>query len=291
VSERAALYTVSVRTRARGGPAAPLGDLAGVLEGILDGFSETSPDGSRTVRVAGTTREGDDLFAVVQHGARGVAADIVDEAGAVRLRQRPDDLQLVRSGCLFRLPAASAQGILAVHVSNGRGIKGLFEQGLTSRFRTARPGEELAIERRSEPDALRRAVADDRVEKLRLVRLEQAGERTIPGVDKWVGAGDAARISVDVSPHSRGARIDRALLERYLAGDTGTFAEIVELAGVRFDTASVSVVLPDDTRRLFDLAHPEAGRPASRVLEGIVPDAAGEPTVESLLAALRAALA
>ena len=87
------------------------------------------------------------MFAVVQHGSRGVAADIVDPSGAVRLRQVPGDVQLVRTGCLFRLPPVETSGRLAVHVANGRGVKELFGQGLAVRLRALRPGVSLAIER------------------------------------------------------------------------------------------------------------------------------------------------
>jgi hypothetical protein len=291
VSDRAALYTVALRPRSRRGAAVQLGDLAGDLAGLLDGFSATSPDGARVVRVLSVSRDAADVFAVVQHGARGIAADIVDAAGGIRLRQLPDDLQLVRSGCLFRLPPRETAGRLAVHLLNGRGVKDLFEQGLTASFRSLRPELSLVLERLADPEALRAAVAADRVEKLRLVRLEPAGPRAIAATDKWVAAGEPARVELDVTVRSRGAGIQRALLQRYLGGDASAFAEIVEFAGLRFDRASVGVRLPDGSRRLFDLARPEAGRPATRTLEGIALDAAGEPTEASLLAALRAAVA
>jgi hypothetical protein len=290
VSERAALYTVAVRPKARGGEALPLGDLADAIAGILDGLSETSPDGTRLVRVLGVRRDGNDVFAVIQHGSRGVAADIVDRAGGVRLRQTPDDLQLVRSGCLFRLPPIATAGTLAVHVSNGRGVKGLFEQGLVARFAAQRADQALRIDRLAEPGALGDAVAGGRVEKIRLVLLEPGGERAVADTDKWIVAGEPARLELDVGAHRTNGRIRSDLLERYLGGDEKALGEIVEFAGLTFDRASVGVRLPDDTRRLFDLAHPDAGRPASRELAGIVLDDAGEPTEASLLAALQAAI-
>ena len=254
MTERAALYTVAVRPRGRGGAALPLGDidgtgrrLADVLEGILAGFSETSPDGSRVARTLLVEPDGEDLFAVVQHGQKGLAADIVDAAGAVRLRQTPDDLQLVRCGCLFRLPDAATAGGLAVHVSNGRGIKGLVVQGLVARFGALFPDLRLAIERLADPAALRDAVAADRIERLRLVRLEPPGERPAGETGKWVDASSAARVELDVAVRTPGRRLQRSLIERYLAGDGDAFAEIVTFAGMTFDEALVGVVLPDET--------------------------------------------
>ncbi len=88
MTERAALYTVAVRHKAKRGNGLPLGDidgagtsLASVLAGILDGFAETSADGARVVRALVARRDGEDLFAVVQHGQKGVAADIVGPCG------------------------------------------------------------------------------------------------------------------------------------------------------------------------------------------------------------------
>lgn len=293
MSERAALYAVSVRKRR--GQAVPLADIDGAgtalgtaLAGLLAGFSVTSRDGARVVRTLAARSDGADLFAIVQHGRRGIAADIVDTSGGVRLRQVPDDLQLVRSGCLFRLPATGSVGRLAVQVSNGRGVKDLFEVGLTTRFRSRFPDLTLALDRVAEPDALREAVADDRVERVQLVRVERAGERTIAEADKWVPEGQAVRVELAVGVHGPGARLGRTLLGRYLDGDERALEEIVTFGGLVFDKARVSVRLPDDTHRLIDLEHPDAGRPAMRELTGIVLDENGEPTEAGLLAALRA---
>jgi hypothetical protein len=287
VNDRAAIYTVAVRP-SRGKPL-PLGDIDGsgtglqeVLARLLDGFSESSADGSRVALASVAVRDGDDLLAVVRHGVRGVAADIVGPAGAVRYRQTPADLQLVRSGCLFRLPAEATVGALAVHVPNRRGVKGLFEQGLTTRFRTAFPGLGLAIERRAEPGALRDAVAQNEVESIALVLRKPAA---VPDAAKWTGTGPG-RVELQVT----GTRLERTLLQRYLGGDTGAFGQITEFAGVSFDQALVGVRLADGSRRRYDLARPDAGRPLTRELSGIVPDGDGEPTDASLLAALRAAL-
>jgi hypothetical protein len=275
VSDRAALYTVTLRSRTE---ALPLGDLGDALAVILDGFSETS--GDRVVKVLEVARDADDVFAIVQHGYRGVAADIVDPSGAVRLRQVPDDVQLVRTGCLFRLPPEETVGSLAVHVADGRGVKELFGAGLEARLRSLRPGVTLAIERLGQPEALRAAVAAGRVEKLRLV----AGS-AISDASRWV-AGDGARVQLEVS--ARGGELRPALIEQHLRGNKAALPEILTFAGLRFEHASVGVRLDDGSRRLFDLARPESGPPAARPLEGIALDESGEPTVASLLAALRA---
>jgi hypothetical protein len=284
VSQRAALYTVRVRAK-RGAPV-PLGDLLSVLAALLDGFVQASEDGTRFVRSVSTEVDGEDLFVVLQHGESGIAAEIVDAAGGVRLRQTPDDAQLVRCACLFRLPAAEQEGRLALHVNDGRGVKELLEGGLRRRFAARSPGLALEFARSVEGDLLQAAVAANRIEKVRLVRLERPGDRAIAAVDKWVPAGAAARVEVDV-----GGRIQPTLIRRFLAGDRGAFADIVEFAGMTFDEAKVEVRLPDDTRRLFDLEHPDQGRPVMRELTGLAFDAGGEPTEASLRSELAAVLA
>ncbi len=110
--------------------------------------------------------------------------------------------------------------------------------------------------------------------------------RTVADAGKWVAAGAPARIELDVT----GSPIQSRALDRYLAGETAALDEIARFAGITFDRVRVGVLLADGTRRAYDLAHPDAGRPLTRDLAGIELDPSGEPTETSLLAALRAAL-
>ena len=284
MSQRASVYTVRLRPRG-GGTQAPLGGLRDLLAAELAGFVETSDDGRRSLRVVQTQVDGDDLFVVLQHGEAGVAAEIVDAAGAVRLERTPDDAQLVRCACLFRLPAEAEQGLLALHVNDGRGPTELLEAGLRKRLAGKLAGATLELDRPDEEDALREAVAANRVEKVKLVKIDRPGDRGFAAVDKWVATGAAARVELDV-----GGRIEPALIGRHLAGDQKAFAEIVEFAGLTFDQAKVQVRLEDDSRRLFDLSHPDEGRPVTHELSALEVDAGGEPTPESLRQALQALL-
>jgi hypothetical protein len=284
VSQRAALYTVRLRMPA-GGAQPPLGTLRDAIAAELDGFVETSPDGGRSLRVVETEVDGDDVFAVLQHGEAGVAAEIVDADGRMRLQRLPDDAQLVRCACLFRLPAVAEQGMLVLHVNDGHGPKELLEAGLRRRLDGRLGAAVLELGRPDEREVLREAVAANRVEKVKLVKIQRAGDGAFAAVDKWVSAGDAARVELDV-----GGRIEPALIGRHLAGDEAAFAEIVEFAGLTFDQAKVQVRLADDSRRLFDLAHPGEGRPVTHNLSDLTLDADGEPTPAGLREALRALL-
>ena len=244
------------------------------------GFSETS--GSRVVRTLEVaTRRLTTLFCVVQHGARGVAADIVDEAGgraaaADAGRRSARRGPAACSGCRLPTPPAGSQ------CTSRTAAASRSSSGRVSRRVSARSGP-ASCSRSSgwaSPEALKAAVAAGRVERLVL-----AG-RSVADTGKWVAGGEPARVELGLS--ARGAGLRPALLERHLAGDSSALPEILRFAGLTFDHARVGVRLDDGSRRLFDLARPEAGPPASRALEGIVLDDAGEPTSASLLAALRA---
>ena len=125
---------------------------------------------------------------------------------------------------------------------------------------------------------------------MQLVRIEPAGKRGAE-TGKWVPPGEPARVELEVGVQGRGAGLGRSLLQRFLGGDSGAFAEIVDFGGLTFDRARIGVRMPDDSHRLVDLEHPDAGRPATRTLAGVAFDRTGEPTDASLLAALRKAVA
>lgn len=297
MSRRAALYSVSVHPKGKRGDPLPLGDIDGTgssaveaLAAALGEFSEESKSGSRLVRSLSVEADGDDLFAIVQYGQRGIAADIVSPDGGVRLRQSPDDEQLVRCGCLFRLPAAATAGRLAVEIDDGRGIESLVEQALLRAFRSRFPGLLLRIDPAPDPNELTAAIKSGRVDKVRLLLVEPPGERQLADLDKWVAPGEAAKIRIEIAAAKSGGGLRTELLERFVDGDASALAEIVRFAGVSFGTVRVGMSLPDATRRMVDLSRPASGRAPDHELGVVVEDALGEPTDTSLRQALRSVL-
>jgi hypothetical protein len=297
MSRRAALYQVSIHPKGKSDEPRSFGDIDGSgtsavasLTEILGAFSEASRDGLRLVRSLQAEADGDELFAIVQYGQKGIAADIVSPGGDVRLRQSPADEQLVRFGCLFRLPAGATAGSLAVELDDGRGIKGLVQQALARAFRSRFAGLVLAIEPAADPDELRAAVRAGRVDRLQLGRSAPPGAQTLPDAGKWLAPGTGGRVRVEIAGASPAARLRGELLVRHLDGDAGAFAEIARFAGIHFDTVRVGVQLSDSSRRTFDLAKLESGRAPARELAGIELDADGRPTDASLRAALRSLL-
>jgi hypothetical protein len=297
MSQRAALYTIRVRSGSTSGAPIPLGDIDGsgetllsVLQALLADFRERSGDGMRTLRVTRATTDGDRLFASLQRGESGVAAEIESASGSVRLRQSPHDVQLVRCGCAFSLPASWTTGWLAAHVNNGRGLKELFERGLATRFQAEYPRLVLEIAPYVSRALLTDAVAGGRVEGVKLLKHVRAGEAPLPLASPWLDAGQEARVGLAIAAVGPGSGVRPGLLGRFLAGDANAFSEIVSTDGGTFDDAFVDVTLPDGTRRTFDLKKPATGRPELHDLAGLELDLHGEPTEASLFASLAAIL-
>ena len=297
MSHRAAVYTVRVRQkRDTSGTFRLLGDiddqgtsLSAVLQGYFHDFESISEDETKVVRTVQCDVVGDDIQLLTQHGQNGVAADIVGPDGDLRLRQTPDDTQLLRCGCLFRLPPAQDTGWLAVHVNNRRGIKGLLQKGIADLFRQDFPDLILDITPFVEASILQEAISHDRIDKIKLVKFEQPNDRASAATNRWVPASVIGRLELDITPKGKGNRLLSGLLQRFLNGDATAFQEIVEFQGITFEQAKVEVQLADDGKRTFNIEKPEAGHPFTEDLEDLTIEN-GEPTPASLFEGLRAAL-
>ncbi len=297
MSHRAAAYTVRIRPKNdRSGEVRLIGDideegtsLINVLENYFKDLESTSDDESKVVRCLTCTLDGDDLLLIAQHGQNGVAADIVDTDGDLRLRQQPEDTQLLRCGSLFRLPPADATGWLAVHVNNGRGIKGLLQKGIADRFRDDFPKLAIDIRPFVEASVLKEAVDHDRIDKVKLVKYEQPNDRAAAATSRWVPAGAVGRLELDISTRGKMARVLSGLLQRFMGGDQDAFHEIVEFQNITFDEAKVEVVLDGGARRTFNIAKPDSGHPFTEDLLDLVMEN-GEPTSDSLFEGLRSVL-
>lgn len=286
----AAVYKVRVRGSGRGRTTEffPFGDiddegtdLAEVLIGYLNGLVEESESREKTVSCTSATLTATrDLQVLLQHGQTGVAADIVGPGGAHRIRQHVVDTQNVKCGALFRLPLDADMGWLAVHVNNGRGVKGLLCSRLASDFRDDFSKRVLDIEPCVSGAVLRQALEDERMDKVKLVRTVQANDIGNPA-RKWVPGGTIGKIELDIS--GKRMMVDR--VKRFLNGDDHLFNEIVTYEGLVFDEAKVEVQLEGGGRRTYNIAKPESGHPMTVDLEHLrLQD--GDPTDRSLFRAL-----
>ena len=298
MSHRAAVYTVRVRQkRDTSGSFRLLGDiddegtsLSALLQNYFHDFESISEDDTKVVRSVQCDVVGDDIQLLTQHGQNGVAADIVGPDGDLRLRQTPDDTQLLRCGCLFRLPPAQDTGWLAVHINNRRGIKGLLQKGIADLLHQDYPDLMLDITPFVEASILQEAVSHDRIDKIKLVKFEQPNDRAAAATSRWVPASVIGRLELDITPKGKGNRLLSGLLQRFLNGDTAAFGEIVEFQGITFEQAKVEVQLADSRKRTFNIEKPEAGHPFTEDLEDLTIEN-GEPTSASLFEGLRATLA
>jgi len=259
----------------------------------MPGFESASADASKIVRCVTDKADGDDLLLTFQHGQDGVAADIVGSDGSLRYHQTSEDSQLLQCACLFRLPGSERTGWLAIHVNNGRGIKGLLDKGLGSRFRAEFADRVLEITPFVLGSALEEAVRNSRVDKVRLVKLERPNDRANAATDKWVPSGAEGRLELSIAARGRAQRIITSLLSRFLTEQDprAAFGEIVEFQGMTFDEARVEVLMPNGvTRRTFNIERPDAGHAFTEDLEGLEMANDGSPLEDSLFAALRTTL-
>jgi hypothetical protein len=294
MAHRVALYTVRVKERYQ--DYRLLGDIdqAGTylleaLDSYLNGFDIQSADGERVLRCVEYEVDNSDLLATMQHGQSGVAADIVDQQGHQRLRQVWTDTQLLRCGCLFRIPQAQDIGWLAAHVNNNRGIKGLLEVGLYDRFRNQFDDLILEIRPFVRASALVEAIDAGLLKKVKLIRYEKPNDRADAATDKWVQSGDFGKLELDISMKSRGKKLKADLIRRFLHGEASAIDDIVEFAGMTFEQAKVEVEI-EGTVRTFNIESPTSGHPMTVDLDDLQFDDDGEPSAESVYGALRDAL-
>jgi hypothetical protein len=292
VAHRAALYTVQVRERRAQGYRL-LGDiddagtwLGDVLHASLTGLTVPSEDGTKSVVCNLVSLNGEEVRVLMRHGENGVAADIVNQAGAQAYRQRASDTQLVRCAGLFVLPSAQDRGWLALHVNFNRGVKTLLVQGLLEQFADRHQDLILDIKPFVTAAAFHDAVNKGRITNIRLVKIERPDNRAVAATSRWVEAGVLGTIEVKITA-GRAQRLLPAPLRRYLHGNdqqkAHAFNQIVEFNGMAFDEAKVEVELENGTHRTFNIEQPTSGHPMTIDLDDdLATDNDGDPTDASL---------
>lgn len=294
----AALYTVKIHRRGKPADLELLGGLgedgAGQLLYAVDGYlrelESESDDEKRTLKVASSALDANtrELRLRLELGQRGQRFDHY-EGDELAFSQLPPHTAKVRAGALFRLPPDGNIGWLVVYVPYRRGSITLLRDAMTGRFRLDFPGLLLEVKPAVEGTALKRAVDDNQIEKIQLLRYDRHTDAFEGGSTKWLRRGEAAEIALEVRGR-RGTRILPNLIKRYLEGETGVFGEIVEFEGVRFDHAKVQVH-EGSTVRTYNIENPEAGHAITIDIGGdLTLDDHGWPTDATLFPALRRAL-
>jgi hypothetical protein len=294
MAHRAAIYSVCVHPLHKPKELRPLGDfdeqgtsLAPRLNEYFNSNFEVE-DSPKTAQCVSSSLAGDEVELIVTHGQSGVAADIVDTAGTVRLHQEPEDTQEIRCGSLLRIPGRETTGWWAVHVNNGRSAKSLLYAELAERFRSDFDELKLLVSPCVPGAALEQAVNEGQIERVNLIRLDRPTDRRERITDKWVRSNQSARVEVGIRA-GRGEHVVRDLLARFLGGDKEAFGEIVEFNGLEFDQAKVEVALTNGTTRTFNIETPDAGHAFTVEMDQLDFED-GEPTDGSVFAELRRAI-
>jgi hypothetical protein len=298
MSHRVALYTVQVRPK-RDKEQRLLGnfDEAGsslieVLQGYLSqGFSSSVEDGTKEVRVVSCVADenGEEFHVTATHGKSGLKATIVDGNGQLRLEQEAADSQLVPCACLFRLPPQQRRGWLAIHVNDGRGIKSLLDAGIQERFQNDYPDFLLHLYPYVERSVLDKALEEDRVEKVKLIKLERPSDQAMATTNQWIPGGAVGKYELSISVRTRGEHVIADPIRRFLGSENPQRDEIIEFEGVEFDEASVEVSTDEGGQKTFNIEKPQAGHAFTEDLDDLDYEN-DEPTPASILAALGDAL-
>jgi hypothetical protein len=294
MGHRAAVYSVSVHTKRKVKELKPLGSIDGkgtylgdLLEDYLDGFNGGSGNGSKKVHCDHPDLQGDWLSLIARHGQSGYSAAILDSAGDEVFHQKPDHEQVLPCSSLFHLPRNQTTGWWVVHTNNGRSAKGLLETRMKARFKDDFDNLTLKIAAVINKKALDAAIAQDRVERLKLRHLKNSSD--IAEIDQWVPAHHRPSVMLEVATAGKGARIIPTKLKQFLAGNTSALDEIVEFGGLTFEEASVTIILPNGKERTINIQAREGGHAYAQEMENLT-EIDGEPTPESLQAELRRSL-
>jgi hypothetical protein len=301
MAHRAAVYTVRVRrSRKRKDKYRLLGnvDEAGAYLGDLllgyltdDTFAGVSENREKIVLCSEATLAGEGLLAIMLQGQSGIVADLFDGDGDLKAHQLAEDMHQIRCGVLFNLPADQETGWLAVHINNGRSAKGLMQAALNLAFHEQfEEVENLALEINPYVDksALDAAIAQNKLDKVKLVRYERPNDRAAAATSKWVRAGDEGKLELTISASAE--RLVPDLIRRYIHGDNAALSQIVEFQNITFEEVKVVVELPNGEQKTINIEKPEAGHSFSEELKHLRFDDDGEPTAESLFAALSSML-
>ena len=291
MNQGTAVYTVRVRDQ--NGDFRLLGDIDGGahlgarVAAWLHDFESVSSDKTMSIRCAEPFIEGDDTFLVLEHRQSGVAGDIVDKYGRLRMRVSPDDTQRTKYAALFRLPRPDITGYLAAQVRNGCGVEALLEEGIQARFGIDFPRLVLEIWPFVPGSVFRRVMEEDGFKSTKFVRYEQPTDRAVAAGQRWVKAGAIGRLGPSLTMFDLVKRT-RYLLPRQSARDEArAHGEIVELRGGTAAGSRVEMEQGDGTRRNFFLH--QSGPAFTEEMASLQMEE-GVATDASLLAELRNAL-
>lgn len=274
MSHRATVYTVRVHKRNHPKESLPLGDidesgtyLGDFLAEAFDpkSFDAISDDGRRDVRCSTRKLVGpnnDELQVTLNPGERGIRADIMEPTGQVGFKQTAEHTQLLTCGSLFRLPRKADLGLWASHSNHSRSVKWLVAPRLEYLFRERFEDLRLKIRPSVNAAAFEDALEHDRLLKATLIKHERSAD--ISAEKQWVDSDTGLKLRLDIEPEGGKRLVPNRVLKALKAGQLGN---IVEFAGIKFDSANFKVKLDNGIERTFKVEAPENGHALSEVIE------------------------
>jgi hypothetical protein len=136
--------------------------------------------------------------------------------------------------------------------------------------------------------ALNKALQQNKIAKVKLLRYEKPSDVAAQGIDKWGKPQGFARVQVEISMRGRGQMLGAKILKKYTQGDQAAQKEIFEFAGMEFEQVKV-VADVGGRERTFNLQNLEAGHPMAIDINPKL-GKRGEPNEDSLVEELREAL-
>jgi hypothetical protein len=195
-------------------------------------------------------------------GERGVRADIMEPNGQVGFEQTAEHTQLLTCGSLFRLPRKAELGLWACHINYKRSAKSLVAPRLEQLFRQRFDNLRLKIKPSVNAAAFKDALEHDRLLSATLIKHERSPD--ISAEKQWVDSDTGLKLRLDIEPESGKRLFPDRVLKALKTRDLGN---IVEFAGVTFDSANFRVKLDNGNERTFKVEDPEKGHAISEVIE------------------------
>lgn len=273
MSHRAAIYLLCVHPSGRPDDHRLLGDFDDQGTSLLDVLKNILPDvryenDNRKLRYQSSRIEGDDLMVMFEHCQTGIDAQIRNEIGETRYHQLVKDSQDVEVGSLFRLHPNDRTGYVAIHIPDRRGIKSMLFAALSVRFRAQFDGLVLTMTPFVMESTLRKAIDEDRIQTVTLVRRVQPSDRADLGIAQWVHSNTIGKIKLTIGANVGGKAMSLITepLRRFLANEPGAREAIVEFKDMTFDEAKVEIRQTTGTRT-FNIEHPESGHPLTETID------------------------
>lgn len=268
---RATIYSVRVHERYKPRIGIPFGDINGSGAYLGDflhdvfrspAFESVSADGQRDVRCSTSSLVEPEVRVMLAPGERGIRAEIMDHAGQLQFSQQPEHTHIVQCGSLFVLPRNETTGWWVTHVNNGRSVQSLVKTEIVRQFTETFDNYRLKIDPCVSREMLVEALNNDGLLSVSLFKHEQSSS-DVADRGKW--ARDRAGIKLELGIKAeKGDKLRPNLVKRFLAGEEGSFGQIIEFEGMAFDSAKCQVELPNGDRRTFNIETPDSGHPISQ---------------------------